>query len=591
MDIFFKYVQGKDTALRTNIGVTDIYFRPVGVVSNTPDLPKQFEYVTLYFDLDVEVTAQLIEGCYDECGVNPIPLPDGSCPPINRVVSVTGLDTDNTDPSRPIVKISVDGTTITGEGTPDDPLVAIGGGGGGGSLRVQDEGTTVTNAATSLNFTGNVTASLASTGNVTVNVPSPTPQVNADWNASSGVAEILNKPTIPNAQVNSDWNASSGVAQILNKPTIPAAQIQSDWNQANNAAVDFIKNKPTIPTGTVTSVNSGVNINVDNTDPDNPIINSLSDRYKTTSTTSNSVSNGSKSFTVDLNLSYISLQEILIVHNPANHMHGEVTSYNPATGALVVDIKNHTGSGTYTSWTLNLDGTPVDALTGSGTANEIAYFTAARVLSSLPVATYPSLTELSYVKGVTSAIQTQINGKFTTPSGTTSQYVRGDGSLATFPTLPTIYKSTTDQLPVTGVTTNTKVVGVLIPANTVTVGAIIEIKARAGKTGGAGISTLRVYANTADSIVSPAPTLLITAALPANSSTYIGIDRSAIVKSAIVTQTAQANASIPTDAAVGTASLTNSNIDWTVNQYIIFALQNASIADSTVLSYYQIEIK
>lgn len=45
-------------------------------------------------------------------------------------------------------------------------------------------------------------------------------QVNSDWNATSGVAQILNKPTIPAAQVNSDWNATSGVAQILNKPTI-----------------------------------------------------------------------------------------------------------------------------------------------------------------------------------------------------------------------------------------------------------------------------------------------------------------------------------------------------------------------------------
>ena len=50
-----------------------------------------------------------------------------------------------------------------------------------------------------------------------------TPQVNSDWNATSGVAEILNKPTIPAAQVNSDWNATSGVEEILNKPTIPAA--------------------------------------------------------------------------------------------------------------------------------------------------------------------------------------------------------------------------------------------------------------------------------------------------------------------------------------------------------------------------------
>lgn len=33
--------------------------------------------------------------------------------------------------------------------------------------------------------------------------------------------DLKNKPTIPAAQVNSDWNADSGVAQILNKPTIP----------------------------------------------------------------------------------------------------------------------------------------------------------------------------------------------------------------------------------------------------------------------------------------------------------------------------------------------------------------------------------
>jgi hypothetical protein len=46
--------------------------------------------------------------------------------------------------------------------------------------------------------------------------------VNADWNAVSGDAQILNKPSIPAAQVNSDWNATSGVAEILNKPTIPS---------------------------------------------------------------------------------------------------------------------------------------------------------------------------------------------------------------------------------------------------------------------------------------------------------------------------------------------------------------------------------
>lgn len=38
---------------------------------------------------------------------------------------------------------------------------------------------------------------------------------------SGNYNDLSNKPTIPAAQVNSDWNAVSGVAQILNKPTIP----------------------------------------------------------------------------------------------------------------------------------------------------------------------------------------------------------------------------------------------------------------------------------------------------------------------------------------------------------------------------------
>jgi hypothetical protein len=46
--------------------------------------------------------------------------------------------------------------------------------------------------------------------------------------------------------VNADWNATSGDAQILNKPSIPAAQIQSDWTQASTSALDYIKNKPSL---------------------------------------------------------------------------------------------------------------------------------------------------------------------------------------------------------------------------------------------------------------------------------------------------------------------------------------------------------
>ena len=72
---------------------------------------------------------------------------------------------------------------------------------------------------------------------------------------------------------------------------------------------------------------------------------------------------------------------------------------------------------------------------------------------------------------------------------------------------------------------------------------------------------------------------------------YNSIDRNAIVKSTTVTQTAQANASIQLDAQIGNATLTNSNIDWTVDQFLIFAIQNGANGDSTVLSYIEIEIK
>lgn len=39
--------------------------------------------------------------------------------------------------------------------------------------------------------------------------------------ASIPYSTITGKPTIPAAQVNSDWNATTGVTQILNKPTVP----------------------------------------------------------------------------------------------------------------------------------------------------------------------------------------------------------------------------------------------------------------------------------------------------------------------------------------------------------------------------------
>jgi hypothetical protein len=151
------------------------------------------------------------------------------------------------------------------------------------------------------------------------------------------------------------------------------------------------------------------------------------------------------------------------------------------------------------------------------------------------------------------------------------------------------YKSTTDTSAVTGTTANTKVAAQLVPANTFAVGDIIQIRARISKVGTAGLTTLRVYINTADSLTVPAATLISTSTSAANSQINFGIEKNSVIKSATVTQNNSAITSgLFQEPQTSNAALTNSNIDWTVNQYIIFAIQNGAAGDSTVLSYFQI---
>jgi hypothetical protein len=70
-----------------------------------------------------------------------------------------------------LTEVAVDGVTITGNGTEADPLVAVGGG-GGTPLITKEEGTNVSTNTTTLNFTGEgVAASLTSPGVVEVNIP------------------------------------------------------------------------------------------------------------------------------------------------------------------------------------------------------------------------------------------------------------------------------------------------------------------------------------------------------------------------------------------------------------------------------------
>jgi hypothetical protein len=109
-------------------------------------------------------------------------------------------------------------------------------------------------------------------------------------------------------------------------------------------------------TGTPTAPTAAAQTNTTQVATTAFVLSNSGDRYLTTSTTSNTITNGAKTFTVASGLSYTPTQDITIVYDAANHMHGSVTSYSGTT--LVVQIAQHTQTspGPYTQWTINVGG-------------------------------------------------------------------------------------------------------------------------------------------------------------------------------------------------------------------------------------------
>jgi len=126
-----------------------------------------------------------------------------------------------------------------------------------------------------------------------------------------------------------------------------------------------------------------------------------------------------KSFTFDTSSLSTGVTRYLTIPNASGTL--ALTSDIPAS--LTLTTTGTSGAATLVGSTLNIpqyQAALTNPVTGTGTTNEIAYWTSSSAIGSLTTATYPSLTELSYVKGVTSSIQTQLNGKQGTLTLTTT---------------------------------------------------------------------------------------------------------------------------------------------------------------------------
>jgi len=74
----------------------------------------------------------------------------------------------------------------------------------------------------------------------------PAAQVQSDWNATSGLGVVLNKPTFAPVAITGDYT------DLSNKPTIPPSQVNSDWSASGG--VERILNKPVLFDGVYSSL-------------------------------------------------------------------------------------------------------------------------------------------------------------------------------------------------------------------------------------------------------------------------------------------------------------------------------------------------
>ena len=155
------------------------------------------------------------------------------------------------------------------------------------------------------------------------------------------------------------------------------------------------------------------------------------DRYQTTSSTEFTLGTAG-TITIGLGLAYTTAQDILISYDIDNHQVSMITSYNPTTGVLVFTAPSEvTGSGTYSSWGVNLNGAAGGNGTNgtSGTAGTSGSSGVSGVSPTLPVSLNYGLfaqTANSTIITNTTAESSLVNGGVGTLSVPANGFAVGD---------------------------------------------------------------------------------------------------------------------------------------------------------------------
>lgn len=162
-------------------------------------------------------------------------------------------------------------------------------------------------------------------------------------------------------------------------------------------------------------------------------------------------------------------------------------------------------------------------------------------------------------------------------SGTASQFLKADGS-SDSTSYSYLIGSDSSDATLTGSTSSTQVKSISVPAGTLSANSIIRLLGGFDKSGTAGTLTVRIYANTVNNLTGT-PILMMLSSFVATNLTG-ELDRPVFVRSS---STWSYTGSVANNMlALSTSTVVSSDlvIDWTVQQYIILALQLGSAADS-----------
>lgn len=144
----------------------------------------------------------------------------------------------------------------------------------------------------------------------------------------------------------------------------------------------------------------------------------------------------------------------------------------------------------------------------------------------------------------------------------------------------TIIKDLTTSASLTGTVANTIIKTALIPANTIQIGDILELKTYLIRNQTIGTGTIRFYINTVPSL--SGATL---AGTNGSGVTYYGFERSLQVKTSFSTEVMLATANSASSDGIslnlGANPVSSLSVNWTVDQYIIVAFQPGATTNIT----------